>query len=136
VENLRQDLQILWRKLMVRKALLAVLFLVLGSVTVLAADFNGKWTAQYESPRGTQTLTFDFHVDGAKLTGKITTQRGDTDISEGKIDGDNISFVQVMNFNGNEMRMVYTGKIDGDNIKFSRVVADRPAAEFTATRVK
>jgi hypothetical protein len=41
-----------------------------------------------------------------------------------------------MNFNGNEMRMVYTGKIDGDNIKFSRVVADRPATEFTATRVK
>ena len=50
---------------MVRKALLAVLFLTIGSMAALAADFNGKWTADVTTPRGTQTLTFDFHVDGA-----------------------------------------------------------------------
>jgi hypothetical protein len=121
---------------MFRKALLAVLFLTLGSVAVLAADFGGKWTADITTPRGTQTVTFDFHVDGATLTGKVTSPRGEGDISEGKIDGDNISFAQVMNFNGNEMKIVYTGKIDGDNIKFSRTMGDRPPVEFTATRVK
>jgi hypothetical protein len=121
---------------MVRKALLAVLFLALGSVTVLAADFNGKWTADITTPRGTQTYTFDFHVDGTALTGKITGPRGDTDISEGKIDGDNISFAQVVNFNGNEMKIVYTGKADGDAIKFTRQAGDRPAVPFTATRAK
>jgi hypothetical protein len=121
---------------MIRKFGLAVLFLALGSLTALAADFNGKWTAAVESPRGTQTLTFDFHVDGAKLTGKVTTPRGDTDISDGKIDGDTISFAQVMNFNGNEFKIVYTGKTDGDTIKFTRQAGDRPAQEFVATRVK
>ena len=121
---------------MIRKIGLAVLFLALGSLTALAADFNGKWTATVESPRGTQTITFDFHVDGAKLTGKVTTPRGDADISDGKIDGDTISFAQVMNFNGNEMKIVYTGKADGDTIKFTRQAGDRPAQEFVATRVK
>jgi hypothetical protein len=121
---------------MIRKIGLAVLFLALGSLTALAADFNGKWTATVESPRGTQTITFDFHVDGAKLTGKVTTPRGDADISDGKIDGDTISFAQVMNFNGNEFNIVYTGKADGDTIKFTRQAGDRPAQEFVATRVK
>jgi hypothetical protein len=121
---------------MFRKVLLTALFLSLGSLTALAADFNGKWTAQLETPRGTQTLTFDSHVDGATLTGKITSPRGDTDISEGKIDGDTISFAQVMNFNGNEFKIVYKGKIDGDTIKFTRQAGDRPPQDFAANRVK
>jgi len=121
---------------MVRKALLAVLFLALASVTALAADFNGKWTADVTTPRGTQTLTFDFHVDGTTLTGKVTSPRGDSDISEGKIDGDNISFVQVMKFNDNEIRFVYKGAISGDEIKMTRQAGDRPAVDVVAKRVK
>jgi hypothetical protein len=121
---------------MIRKAFFVALLFALGSLTALAADFNGKWTADVTTPRGTQTLTFDFHVDGAALTGKITSPRGDTDITEGKIDGDNISFTQVLNFNGNEMKIVYTGKAGADGIKFTRTVADRPPVEFTATRPK
>jgi hypothetical protein len=117
---------------MLKKIGLAVMFLALGSVSALAADFNGKWTADVTTPRGTQTLTFDFHVDGATLTGKVSTPRGDTDITNGKVDGDNISFDQVMNFNGNEIS--YTGKADGDTIKFTRQMGDRPAAEFVAKR--
>ncbi len=119
-----------------RKLALALLFVTLGAVTCLAADVTGKWTASVETPRGTQNITFDFHADGATLTGKITTQRGDSDISEGKIDGDNLSFTQTVNFNGNDMKINYTGKVDGDSIKFTRTVGDRPAVEFTATRAK
>jgi hypothetical protein len=105
-------------------------------VAALAADFNGKWTADVETPRGTQTLTFDFHVDGAKLTGSVTSPRGETEIQDGKVDGDAISFAQVMNFNGNEFKISYSGKAVGDAIKFTRQAGDRPAVEFTATRVK
>jgi len=119
-----------------RKLALAVLIIALGAVTALAADLNGKWKASVETPRGTQEITFDFHVDGAALTGKVTTPRGESDIQDGKIDGDNLSFTQVVNFNGNEMKISYTGKVDGDNIKFTRTVGDRPAVEFTANRDK
>lgn len=120
---------------MFKKLALAVLFVALGSVTALAADFNGKWTAQVETPRGTMPLTFNFHVDGSKLTGTVSTRRGDTEIQNGKVDGDNISFDQEMNFNGNDFKITYTGKADGaDSIKFTRQMGDRPGQEFTAKR--
>jgi hypothetical protein len=119
---------------MMRKLGLAVLFLALGSVAALAADFNGKWTAEVQGRMGTQTLTFDFHVDGSTLTGKITSPRGESDITDGKVDGDNISFTQKMSFNGNDMVINYTGKADGDTIKFTRQMGDRPAAEFVAKK--
>lgn len=119
---------------MLRKLGLAILLFALGSVAALAADFNGKWTAEVQGRMGTQTLAFDFHVDGSTLTGKITTPRGDTDITDGKVDGDNISFTQKLSFNGNDITINYSGKADGDNIKFTRQVGDRPATEFTAKR--
>lgn len=83
---------------------------------------------------GTQTITFDFHVDGTTLTGKVTTPRGETDITDGKVDGDNISFTQKLSFNGNDFTITYTGKADGDTIKFTRQMGDRPATEFVAKR--
>lgn len=119
---------------MIRKLGITLLFLALGGISAVAADFNGKWTADVQSRRGTQTLTFDFHVDGSTLTGKVTTQRGDTDITDGKVDGDNISFSQVMDFNGNSMTITYKGTADGDTIKFTRQFGDRPATEFVAKR--
>jgi hypothetical protein len=121
---------------MLRKLATAVLFVTLGAVTAFAADLTGKWTATVETPRGTQDITFDFHVDGAALTGKVTSPRGESDITDGKIDGANVSFTQDVNFNGNEMKINYTGKVDGDSIKFTRTVGDRPAVEFTASRAK
>jgi hypothetical protein len=119
---------------MLRKFGLAVLFLALGTVSALAADFSGKWTGDVTTPRGTQTLTFDFHVDGSKLTGTVTTPRGETAITNGKVDGDNISFDQVMNFNGNEMTITYTGKADGETIKFTRKVGDFGTSDFVVKK--
>jgi hypothetical protein len=122
---------------MFKKTVLGFVFFLIASVGALAADFNGKWTASVETARGTQNITFDFHVDGAKLTGTVTSPRGDSEISDGKIDGDAISFTQVVNFNGNEFKINYSGKADGaDTIKFTRQAGDRPAAEFSAARAK
>jgi hypothetical protein len=122
---------------MMRKLGLTALVFVFGSVAALAADFNGKWNAQVQGRNGTQTLVFDFHVDGTTLTGKITTPRGDTDISNGKVAGDTITFDQVLNFNGNSFTVSYAGKADGDNIQFTRQFGtdgSRPPQQFTAKR--
>lgn len=121
---------------MFRKLALALLIFTFSAVTALAADVTGKWTGTVETPRGTQNITFDFHVDGASLTGKVTTPRGESDISDGKIDGDNISFTQAVSFNGNDFKINYAGKVDGDQIKFTRTMGDRPPVEFTASRAK
>ena len=129
---------------MMRKLALAALVFVLGSVTALAADFNGKWAADIPMRNGnTMTITFDFHVDGSTLTGKVGMRRGDMDITNGKVDGDTITFDQVMNFNGNSFTINYKGTADGaDSIKFTRTFeggnggpgGNRAPQEFTAKR--
>jgi serine protease inhibitor len=121
---------------MIRRIGLAVLAFALCSVAALAADFNGKWTAEFDTQIGVQKYTYEFHVDGAKLTGKAMSELGETELQEGKIDGDNITFVENLNFQGNQLRIVYTGKIDGDQIKFTRQVADFATEELIAKRVK
>jgi hypothetical protein len=57
-------------------------------------------------------------------------------ISDGKIDGDQVSFTQTMEFNGNTMKMIYKGTISGDSIKFTRTRegGEGRAQEFTAKR--
>jgi hypothetical protein len=129
-----------------RKLLTAALFFALTSVVALAADFNGKWTAEVPSRQGgTMTNTFTFKVDGDKLTGSLSSQMGEVDITNGKVEGDNISFDVVRSFNGNSITLSYAGKADGaDSIKFTRTFkGDMPGGgqapppqEFTAKKAK
>ena len=122
---------------MIRKIAVAVLFLTFGCIGALAADFNGKWSAEFDTQIGVQKYTYEFHVDGAKLTGKaINEERGATEIQDCKIDGDNITFVEVIDFNGNQIKITYTGKIEGDEIKFTRQIGEFATEQIVAKRVK
>src|SRR5271165_4179376 len=98
------------------------LFLLLAvfAWSALAADITGTWKGTAEGPNGNIERTFVFKVDGTKLTGETTSQMmGKSTITDGKIDGDNISFTISANFQGNEMKMNYKGKVTGDTIKLS-----------------
>jgi hypothetical protein len=121
---------------MIRRIAFALLFVAFTAIGAHAADFNGKWTAEFDTQIGLQKYTYEFHVDGTKLTGKATNEHGETAITEGKIDGDTITFVENLNFNGMDIKIVYTGKISGDEIKFTRKVGDFASEELIAKRVK
>jgi hypothetical protein len=121
---------------MIRKIALALLFVAFTAVGARAADFNGKWTAEFDTQIGVQKYTYEFHVDGSTVTGKAINERGETAITEGKIDGDTITFVEAISFNGMDLKIAYTGKIDGDEIKFTRKVGDFATEQLTAKRVK
>ena len=116
-----------------RKLGIAVLLFALAAASALAADFNGKWTAEVSGPRGSQNLVFNLHVEGSAVTGTITTPRGNVDITNGKVDGDTITFTQVMK-GKRQVKLNYSGKAEGETIKFSRQRGNRPPVEFTATR--
>jgi len=119
------------RKILILPALM--LALVVGA---FGADVTGKWTAEFDTQIGVQKYTYEFKVDGTKLTGKAINQMGETAIREGKVSGDEISFVEMLNFQGQEIRIEYTGKVSGDEIKFTRKVADFATEELVAKRVK
>ena len=103
------------------KTLLIATVVVLALVvSAWAADVTGKWVAQIEGRQGTTETTFNFKVDGTTLTGTMASQRGEDEISEGKVEGDEISFVVVRSFGENEIKLLYKGKVAGDEITFTR----------------
>jgi hypothetical protein len=88
------------------------------AVASFAADATGLWKAEYQTPNGdTRTSTFHLKADAGKLTGKIVSQMGETEIKEGTVDGDNISFSVVRNFNGNDVTINYAGAVAADEMK-------------------
>ena len=115
----------------------AVLF-ALSATTARAADFTGKWVAEVQMPGGdSMQIQFLFSQDGATLAGSVQGPQGDTmAISDGKVDGDNISF--KVSFNG--MTIMHEGTINaaGDEIKLNTKSdsGDFPGMEMTLKRVK
>lgn len=105
------------------------------ALTMSAADIDGKWKAEYTTPDGqTRTSTFDLKADGDKLTGTVSSPRGETSITDGKISGDEVSFAVVRNMGGNEVKVLYKGKVSGNDLKLTVSFGER-SFEITAKRM-
>ena len=102
------------------KTLLLTALLGVFTLVASAADVTGKWMAQVPGRQGNQDVTFNLKQSGGTVTGTVGTARGDQEISEGKAEGDNISFQTVLEFNGNKIVQKYTGTVSDSEIKFSR----------------
>lgn len=119
-----------------RRALSTVLFVVLFAIAASGAEINGQWKAEYTIPDGsTRQSTFTFKQDGEKLTGTVAGARGEAEIQEGKVSGDEISFSVIRNFGGNEVKLTYKGKVAGDEIKF-KISFEGADREFEMTAKK
>jgi len=119
-------------------ALVLVAFVFASAPTLrAAADITGKWTATFDTQIGVQNYTYEFAVKEGKLTGKATSTNGESTLQEGKVDGDTVTFVENLSFQGMEIRITYTGKVvSNDEIKFTRNVADFATEELVAKRAK
>jgi hypothetical protein len=104
---------------------------ILLCVAAVAADISGKWKAEFSTPDGTQRVnTFNFKVDGGKLTGSVAGTQDETPIQNGKINGDDISFTAERPFG----TFTYSGKVSGSEIKF-KVTFNDQSFDMTAKRV-
>ena len=123
-----------------RKIVVLAVLIAAGIVCASAADITGKWTAQFDTQVGLQKYTFEFKAEGTTLTGRalanIAGAESKSTIQDGKINGDEISFVEMQNYQGQEVRIVYKGKVSGDEIRFTRKVADMIDEELVAKRTK
>jgi hypothetical protein len=124
--------------MMIRRASLMTGLLVLVSLAAIrAADITGKWTASFDTQIGKQDYTYDFVVKDSKLTGKMKSNLGESDVLDGKVDGDKVTFGEILKFEGMEVKITYTGTVvSADEIKFTRNVADFATEELVAKRVK
>jgi enterochelin esterase-like enzyme len=105
-----------------------------------AADIAGQWRAEFDTQIGVQKYVFTFQTDGDKLTGKAASQvngrKREAELKEGTINGDTLSFVERLSFQGNQVRIRYTGKVGTEEIAFTREVGDFAKVDFKATRVE
>ena len=103
-----------------------------------AADVTGTWTATFDTQVGVQEYTFVFKQEGTKLTGvaKSAFAKAETPITEGTVNGDDIAFVENLNYEGMPLRIVYKGKVSGNTIEFNRNVLEIADEKATAKRVK
>lgn len=99
-----------------------------------AADISGTWTTSFDSQVGRQTYTYTFKLEGETLTGHAKSNLGEGDL-KGTVDGNKVTFVENLNYQGQVLAITYTGEIvSADEIKFSRDVAGQGGEQFTARR--
>jgi hypothetical protein len=125
-----------------KKLLCACAALIMAFTTgsaLAATDVTGTWTGEFAGPNGGSgfQISFTFKQDGATLTGTVQGAQGDPmAISDGKVDGDKISF--KVSFNG--MTITHEGTVNaaGDEIKLTSKSdqGDFPGGEMTLKRSK
>jgi hypothetical protein len=75
-------------------------------------DLNGKWTGTIKTPDGNELpVTYNFKVDGDKLTGTGESPAGVVTLDSGRVSGD--TFIFQISVDGNVYP--HTGKIYADS---------------------
>jgi enterochelin esterase-like enzyme len=103
-----------------------------------AADLSGTWKSEFDSQIGRQKYTYTLKQDGEKLTGKanseVNDQKRETQLSEGNVVGDKVSFVEMLDFNGDTLRIRYSGSVADDEMKLKREVGTFATEEVLLKR--
>jgi hypothetical protein len=114
---------------MTKKLVTLGTILLLVALVAMAADaITGKWTMETPGRGGgaPRVSTLDLKVDGAALTGTLTSTMGGgggggapapAPISNGKVSGNTITFDVVRDFNGTSMTQKYEGTVSGSDMK-------------------
>jgi hypothetical protein len=105
-------------------AIFALGFLSQSQAQDKKADPNGTWTWTMPGRNGgpDRKMSLKLKTEGDKVTGKLSAPARDgeireTDIKDGKMNGEEISFKIEREMNGNTMTIKYNGKVSGDTIK-------------------
>ncbi|MCU1234553.1 MAG: hypothetical protein JWP63_2520 [Candidatus Solibacter sp.] len=109
---------------MTKKLLFLMTILLVASFALMAADVSGKWTFEQPGRGGNpgRPVTITLKADGSTLTGTMPAggRGGGGDpiaISDGKIDGNNVTFTVKREMNGNTIVTKYEGVLNGDELK-------------------
>ncbi len=102
-----------------------VLTLLMASVAA-AASVNGRWRGTVSGPNGNFTITYNLKAKGTTLTGTAETPNGSEPISDGKVEGNKISFKTSYQDN----TIDHEGTISGNTMQLK---VSGPFGEFDMT---
>ena len=119
---------------LIAAALAAPAALVAQDPAALYAPVLGEWEMTLETPRGSFTQTLSFELDGETLGGTMSSQRGESDLTNVSFEDGTLRFDVTRNFRGNYNTQSYTAKIDGDRMEGTGSGGRGGDREFTASR--
>jgi hypothetical protein len=130
---------------MTKKLLFVLTIALVASFALMAAGVDGKWVFEQAGRQGGNPVqvTLVLKADGASLSGSTTRpgRGGDpmvSQITDGKVDGNNVSFKTSQAMGGNTITIEYTGVVSGDELKLKIVRPGRDGSpqttEVTAKR--
>jgi len=95
-----------------------ILITLLTALSLPAADLTGLWTASMTTPDGQPiVMSLSLQYDGKSLTGYMTDPMGQNNaISNGKVDGDELSFTIVRDMFGEERKMDHNGRLSNGEL--------------------
>ncbi len=128
---------------MTKKLLFVTTILLVVAFVAVAADVSGKWTYEQQGRGGgpPRQVTLTLKQDGSKLTGSVPGfARGggaapENEISNGKVDGNNISFEVKRQTQNGEFVTKYEGTLDGDSLKLKITTPGMGGGEPRTTEV-
>jgi hypothetical protein len=110
---------------MTKKLLFVTTVLLALAFAASAADVSGKWVFEQPGRGGNPVkVTLTLKAEGGKLTGNVSRPGRDgnameTAITDGKVDGNNVSFKTTMQGGGGQFTSEYTGTLSGDDLKLT-----------------
>jgi imidazolonepropionase-like amidohydrolase len=97
-------------------------------------NIAGKWSVTVVNPMGTTESTMELEQDGNEISGSISTEFGEWEISDGTLSGNELSMSISATIMGEAMEMSFSGTAVKDSIEGTISVMGG-TAELTATKI-
>jgi hypothetical protein len=102
---------------------LAGLWLLLATL-LYSADATGKWKGSIDAGGETHELNFDLKASGDTVTGAFSAGGQPSEIKDGKIQGDTVSFWATAEYQGQPIKLVFKGQVLESEIHFTMGLDD------------
>jgi len=97
------------------------------------AAADGTWNLTMQTPMGERRSTLTLSTAGGALTGKQEAEGNTTDIAEGTVNGNELSW-KVSITNPMPLTLTFTGTVDGDTLNGSADTGMFGSFPFEGTR--
>ncbi len=99
-----------------------------------ALNIAGKWKATVSGPMGELEMTVQLEQEGNDISGSISSEMGEWEISDGVLSGKDLSFTIVATIMGETMELAFSGIAEKDSIE-GTIIFEGGSAELSATRI-
>jgi hypothetical protein len=123
---------------MKRLAMTVLLFVLLAAMSfaqaAAAPDFIGEWDLTTVSPVGENTNTVEFRKDADGLKAIAKSPQGERPYDSVAVDGDKLTLVLTIDYQGQPMTITYMGTISDKSINGSADFGGLAMGNFSAVR--